>query len=66
MYDPKEPKNPAQLTNVEDNQDKELNKSAFEEAQHDIDDDAEFTPGNDNDDLDEEESRELGDMGLGF
>ena len=60
MYDPKD-------KNTQDDQDqKELNKSAFDEAQHDIDSDGEFKEGNENDDLDEEESRELGDPGLGF
>ena len=66
MNDPKD-KKPVDKPGEENPQDqKELNKSAFEEAYHDIEDDAEFTEGNENDDLDEEESRELGDPGLGF
>jgi hypothetical protein len=66
MYDPKDKKPTIPPADVEQADQKELNKSAFEEAYHDIESDAEFTEGNENDDLDEEESRELGDPGLGF
>jgi hypothetical protein len=66
MYDPKDKKPTTPLTEGEQPDQKELNKSAFEEAYQDIESDAEFTEGNENDDLDEEESRELGDPGLGF
>jgi hypothetical protein len=66
MYDPKDKKPAPRPEDVPQDEQKELNKSAFDEAYQDIESDPEFTEGNENDDLDEEESRELGDPGLGF
>ena len=66
MYDPKDKKPTEQPGEAGQADQKELNKSAFDEAYKDIESDAELTEGNDNEDLDEEESRELGDPGLGF
>ena len=66
MYDPKDKKPADRPEEVPQDEQKELNKSAFDEAYQDIEADPEFTEGNENDDLDEEESRDLGDPGLGF
>lgn len=55
-----DPKNKESVTPGAENPDKNLNKKAFEEAYHDIEADPEISATSPNDDLDEEESRDLG------